>query len=58
MRSPGVLAERAVSTLAAVLDRRTSRRGFLARVAVAGSALTVAPLVFALRPVSAYDAVC
>jgi hypothetical protein len=37
---------------------RTSRRGFLARAALAGSALTVAPMQYLLRPVSAYAAVC
>jgi hypothetical protein len=40
-----------------VLQRRTSRRRFLARTALAGSALAVAPLRFLLRPVSAHDVV-
>lgn len=48
------LAERA----AGVLGARTSRRGFLARTAVAGTALAAAPLDFALHPRSAYAAVC
>ncbi|CAN5792660.1 hypothetical protein BH24ACT3_BH24ACT3_09780 [soil metagenome] len=34
------------------------RRGFLARVAVVGSALSVAPLDFVLRPGTAYAQVC
>jgi len=41
-----------------VLSRRTSRRGFLARTAVVGSALAVAPVTYALRPGTAYAAVC
>lgn len=41
-----------------VLDRRTSRRSFLTRSAVVGSALATVPLRFLLRPVSAYAAVC
>jgi hypothetical protein len=43
------LAERA----ARVLERRCSRRGFLSRLAVGGSALAVAPLRYTLRPGSA-----
>jgi len=39
------------------LERRTSRRGFLVRTAVVGSALTVAPLRYLLRPQSAYAAI-
>ncbi|HET7488669.1 MAG TPA: hypothetical protein VFJ85_12125 [Acidimicrobiales bacterium] len=48
------LAER----VGAVLERRTSRRGLLARTTMAGTALAVAPSVYVLRPVSAYAAVC
>jgi len=48
------LAERTAS----VLESRTSRRSFIVRTALAGSALTVAPLRFLLRPVSAYAAIC
>ncbi len=40
------------------LARRTSRRGFLTRVAVVGSAIAVAPLRYALRPQTAYATVC
>lgn len=42
----------------ALLERRTSRRGFLARTALVGSALAVAPASYLLRPGSAYAAVC
>ena len=48
------LAERTAS----VLESRTSRRSFIVRTALAGSALTVAPLRFLLRPVTAYAAIC
>ena len=43
---------------AAVLEARTSRRGFLVRAAVAGTALAVSPLRYLLRPVTAYAAIC
>ncbi|MGH9075358.1 MAG: twin-arginine translocation signal domain-containing protein [Acidimicrobiales bacterium] len=48
------LAERT----SALLASRTSRRGFLVRSAVVGSALAVAPVGYVLRPLSAYAAVC
>jgi hypothetical protein len=48
------LTERASSALA----RRTTRRGFLARSAIVGSAMTAAPLRYLLRPGSAYAAIC
>lgn len=40
-----------------VVGRRTSRRGFLGRTALVGSALTVAGPTYVLRPGSAYAAV-
>ncbi len=43
---------------AAVLETRTSRRGFLVRAAVAATALAVSPLRYLLRPVTAYAAIC
>lgn len=52
------LATAVVDRLAAVLDRRTSRRGFLSRVAVVGSAVAVSPVQYALRPGTAYANVC
>ena len=42
----------------AVLQSRTSRRGFLVRSALAGSALAVSPLRYLLRPGTAYAAIC
>jgi hypothetical protein len=42
----------------AVLQSRTSRRGFLVRGALAGTALAVSPLRYLLRPVTAYAAIC
>ena len=47
-----------VDKTAAVLESRTSRRGFLVRAAVAGTALAVSPLRYLVRPVTAYAAVC
>ena len=41
-----------------VLERRTSRRGFLVRAALAGSALAIDPLDYVLHPGTAYGAVC
>ena len=49
---------RLVDGLAGVLEARTSRRGFLVRTAVVGSALAVAPARYVLRPGTAYAAVC
>ncbi len=43
---------------ATVLGAKSSRRSFLVRMAVVGSALTVAPLRFILQPGTAYGAVC
>ena len=41
-----------------LLERKTSRRGFLARTAMVGTALAAAPTAYLLRPGSAYAAVC
>lgn len=43
---------------ASVLGARSTRRSFLVRMAVAGSALTVAPLRYILQPGTAYAALC
>lgn len=43
---------------AAFVDRRSSRRGFLSKTAIVGSALTVAGPTYVLRPGTAYAAVC
>lgn len=47
-----------VERSAAFLGNRTSRRGFLARTAVASSALAVAGKRYVLEPKSAYAAIC
>jgi hypothetical protein len=49
--------EQLVSSSAAFLERRISRRSAIARLAVAGSALAVAPLRYLLYPVSAMAAI-
>jgi hypothetical protein len=58
-RSAGMSpAQRAADAVTGWLARRTSRRGFLARAGVVGSALVVDTVGFALRPQSAYASVC
>jgi len=47
------VTDRLVATASRLLERRTSRRGILVRVAIGGSALAVAPLRYLLRPGSA-----
>jgi hypothetical protein len=47
-----------VDRLARALERRLDRRGFLARTALGGAALSVAPVDFTLRPIDAYAAIC
>jgi hypothetical protein len=51
------LSERLATSLGALLERRTSRRGALARAAVAGSAFAVAPLRYLVRPGTAWAVV-
>ena len=52
-------AERAVARLSRLLGRRTStRRSFLYRAAVVGSALAVDPVGYVLKPGTAYGSVC
>lgn len=48
------LPERLATAVGRLLERRTSRRGALARAAVAGSALAVAPVDYLLRPGTAW----
>jgi hypothetical protein len=48
------MSEKLVRAAAKVVERRVSRRGLLARIAVAGSALAVSPLRYVLRPDPAY----
>ncbi len=50
--------QRTVDTVTGWLSTRTSRRGFLARSAVVGSALAVDTAGFLLKPQSAYASVC
>ncbi|HEV3132965.1 MAG TPA: twin-arginine translocation signal domain-containing protein, partial [Acidimicrobiales bacterium] len=47
-----------IEQIAGALGRRTSRRGFLVRTAVVGSALAVDPLDYVLHPGTAYGFVC
>lgn len=47
-----------VDTTSRFLARHSPRRGFLAKTAVVGSALAVAPMAFLTRPASAYARVC
>lgn len=49
---------RLVDRISGLLARRTGRRGFLARSAVVGSAIAANPISYALRPTSAYAAIC
>ncbi len=44
--------------LASVLDRRTSRRGFVGRSALVGSAVAVSGTGYVLRPGTAYASIC
>ncbi len=50
--------QRMADSVTGWLARRTSRRGFLVRVGVVGSALAVDSVGFALRPGTAYASVC
>ncbi len=52
------LSARMVDRVSGVLAGRTSRRGFLVRSALTGTALAVAPTDFVLRPTTAYAAIC
>ncbi|MCW2613890.1 MAG: hypothetical protein JWN08_884 [Frankiales bacterium] len=52
------LSQRAVDGLTGWLARRTSRRGFLVKAGVLGTALAVDPVGYVLRPGTAYAAVC
>jgi uncharacterized protein with LGFP repeats len=52
------VTDRVLHAVSSALAARTSRRGFLARTAVIGSALSVGPWSFLTRPGTAYAAVC
>jgi len=47
-----------VEAAGSFLESRTSRRSFLTRAALTGSALTVAPVRYLLRPGTAYATIC
>lgn len=51
------MSKRLVDRAGSFLEQRTSRRGFLRRTAIVGSALVAAPATYILRPGSAYSAV-
>lgn len=51
------MSRRLVESSARFLESRTSRRGFLRRAALVGTALVAAPATYILRPGSAYSAV-
>ena len=51
------MSTKLVAAASRALDTRTSRRGFLRRAAMVGTALVAAPTAFLLRPGSAYAAV-
>lgn len=51
------MSERLVHATSSFLERRTSRRGFLVRSAVVGSALTVSPIRYLVRPENAWAVV-
>ncbi len=57
-QAPDGPSVRAVEAVAGWLSRKTSRRGFLVRAGVLGSALAVDPTGYLLRPGSAYASVC
>ena len=52
------IAERVVARTSGILSGTHSRRRFLARTAVVGSALAVDPTTFIFKPGTAYGAVC
>ena len=52
------MSRRLAEAASRALGRRRPRRGFLAKTAVVGSALAVAPKDFVMKPASAYARVC
>ncbi|MEO0492979.1 MAG: S-layer homology domain-containing protein [Actinomycetota bacterium] len=47
-----------VDTLSRIVDRRSSRRGFLSKSAMGATAIAVAPAAYVLRPTTAHAAIC
>ena len=56
--SQASFSQRVADRVTGWLEKRTSRRGFLVRAGVVGSALAVDSIGFALRPGTAYASVC
>jgi hypothetical protein len=56
--SSGTFAQRLVNRASGMLGGRASRRSFLTRTAVLGSALAVGPIDFLLKPGTAYGYLC
>jgi len=54
----GTLAERVVARTAGLFGGASTRRRFLAKTAVVGSAIAVNPVTYLLKPGTAYGAVC
>ncbi len=54
MTGSGAPTERVAASLGGLLERRISRRGLLARAALAGTAFAVAPIRYLIRPGSAW----
>lgn len=57
-QAPEGLSVRAVEAVTGWLASRTSRRGFLVRAGVLGSALAIDPTGYLLKPATAYASVC
>lgn len=51
------MVDRLVEITSAALERKTSRGGFLSKVALVGSAMAVAPMRFLIKPESAHGVV-
>jgi uncharacterized protein with LGFP repeats len=56
--SSGSFTQRLAHTVSRAISRRSSRRSFLTKTAIVGSALSVAPIDFLFKPGSAYAYTC
>jgi hypothetical protein len=52
------MSTKLVERVSRLVDRNSSRRGFLRSSAMGATAMAVAPTAFALKPMSAYAAIC
>ncbi|HEY8338466.1 MAG TPA: hypothetical protein VIK95_01280 [Egibacteraceae bacterium] len=52
------MSQKLVERASRFLEKRTSRRGFLAKTALVGTAVAAAPAAYVLKPNDAYAAVC